>query len=544
MISLRRAVRFCLVLGFALAACDRAAGPTQPLLVTGPSASVSNSAKHGQITARILVDGNGVATLEVRTGQWDNATNTGAFDGSFTKIQYKVYDERGKQILERNRDFKKTAPTFYTESISLCKAKLDDDDSDDNKSAPKLPKPPCGLPFSLSWTVQVKASLKGVQGDPKKSDEVRAVAGVFNNPDVDLAATQILMVIPGPPSYLADLGQVETGTAQTYSVQFYNSPRDGATVGVQANCEVHVFQGTSEVTPGGLTYLWIPNDGSPAYDATVPGSQVSAPVMIAAANVATCQFTMSLPNAGNYRIEVTANTLSPLDFDLSNNTVSGIVQIVAGTPVTPPPSGGPGNNATADDHAYFGPVVSGVAAFLGDSSQRANIDNLSSTVLTSGELQGTYTLKIQLYTIDGPASAPTATRNLAKATWTGSLPDIAAAASGASLNCVSSTQFGTMTPTLAANGNVLEALMCVVPSGDALDIGLSIRWRPATEPPAAVTAAMGAQYYGDILYFDTDLKFSDLPQNPVSHAPVTLSQSGCNTPDMSFGATTCVNRFK
>ena len=55
-----------------------------------------------------MVDKAGLATIEFRTGQVDDATNAQLPDGYFRDIEYKVYDLSGKnprEILNRKINF-------------------------------------------------------------------------------------------------------------------------------------------------------------------------------------------------------------------------------------------------------------------------------------------------------------------------------------------------------------------------------------------------------------------------------------------------------
>ena len=152
-------VAVCLA-ALALAACDR---PTQPIIGSGFANFDGKEAKNGSISSRVLTNKAGVSILEVRTGTFDNATNTGTANGWFEKIKYTVIlldgSKNGKKIFERNVNFKKTMPTVFSEVINVCKK---DDEDDPGKDGDKKPHPPCTLQIDKSYTISIEANLKGV----------------------------------------------------------------------------------------------------------------------------------------------------------------------------------------------------------------------------------------------------------------------------------------------------------------------------------------------------------------------------------------------
>jgi hypothetical protein len=400
------------------------------------------------------------------------------------------------------------------------------------------------LAFDPTYVVVVTAHLRNVAADPRPDIEVRDTADFFFNPDLDLSAATIRKVVAGPPEFLVDLpAQVQKATAQPYQVQFFNNPGTGATVGALVTCEVHVFAGGVEINPA-ITYNWLPN-GRSEFDATKTSSAVSDTVTIFPNNTAGCRFTMSLPNTGTYHITVRAVPVYPSDYDLTNNETSADVIVVDGDPIDPPSGGGGfGTNATADDFYFTGwDGANSFTPIYGDSAQRAQIDKLSSTIVSSSGLSGTFSLTIGLSTIDtlggGSLLAPTATRSLATAVWTGSLPGLVAAAATAPGHCVSSAdQFGTFIVSLAANNNQIDALICVVDASETeVSISTNLRWHPIVAGAPALSVADGAKQFGDYLAWDTNLQLSDLPAiNPVSHALVALTGGPYRTSGGIFAA--------
>jgi hypothetical protein len=570
MISLRTISR-TLLLGaatsFTLAACDRASQVTEPTFGARDATFDRKVVAHPKISARVLINKAGVAVFEVRTGTFDNATNTGAADGYFQSVSYTIVDpanKRYRRVFSREIDFRKSKPTLYSEVINLCGTDNDHDDYDghDHWNLWDLwnllhlkTLPPCPLKFLSTYTVSVNADIAGWSGSNNNSwnsysdDAASDSARVLNNPDLDLSTSPIKMVVAGPNPFVADLGLVQKATNQTYDVTFNNLGPAPRVVGNRATCEVHVFNGTTDVTPAGLTYRWIPN-GRAAYAATKAGSAKSDTTSILPGDNATCEFTMALPDLGSYRIEVTAASDYPGDYDPSNNKVSGTVTIVAGAPSTVPPNGGgsAGVNATANEWLFYGdvnPDGETYGPFLGDSAQSARIDGLSATTVDGSNAVGTFTLKFALSTIDGTTAAPTATRELGTSTWTGSWPDLVAATGAASNHCVSSDAFGSVAVAKAMNNNVLKATICVIPDGANLKVAVNTSWSPMSMPAVSLSTANGATPFGDYVIWDTDLAFTGLTSNPVSHSAVKLTTTADLAPaGTSFGAHVLERRTK
>src|ERR1043166_1049843 len=424
-------VAICLA-GLTLAACDRAGDIPPPSVRAGSATLSGNAAKNGAISARVLTNKSGVSILEVRTGTFDNTTNTGTPDGWFEKIKYTVIlqdgSKNGKKIFERNVNFNKAQPNFFSEVINVCKK---GDEDDPPKDPDKKPHTPCTLQVDKSYVIAIEANLKGVGLDGKKTDVVRDSADFFNGPEIDLSGEKVQLVITTDPRVTTDILAATVDSTTTYQARFVNSSPD---VGVLTTCEVHVFNSANlDVTPAGLTYRWIPN-ARPAYDATKPGSAASDTTTIKPGEQAICEFRMKLAPTGSYRITVTANAVYPDDYDPSNNTATGTVTVITGTPVLPPPNGGFGANAVASDYEFYGAYSTNPLRFFdfrGDSAQRGLIDSLSSTLLVDNGsgLTGSFTLKLHLFTVDRIAPVPaTSTRNLADATWTGDLAALVSAA--------------------------------------------------------------------------------------------------------------------
>ena len=538
-------VAVCLA-ALALAACDR---PTQPIIGSGFANFDGKEAKNGSISSRVLTNKAGVSVLEVRTGSFDNATNTGTPNGWFEKIKYTVIlldgSKNGKKIFERNVNFKKTMPTVFSEVINVCKK--EDQDDPDGDGDDKKPHLPCTLQVDRSYVIAIEANVRGVGIDGTKNDVVRDSADFMTDPEIDLSGTKVEEVMTSSPRTTADVLAATKDSNTTYQTRFTNSST-GA--GVLATCEVHVFNSANlDVTPSGLTYRWIPN-ARPAYNATKPASAASDTTTIKPGEMAICEFRMKLSPVGNYTVKVTANALYPDDYDPSNNTATGTISVIDGGVVLPP-SGGFGVNATANDIGFYRvyPPLS-PSDYRGDSAQRARIDSLALTLLTSSGLTGTYTLTLRLFTVDSVAPVPaTDTRDLAQATWTGNLADLWNVARVASNHCASSDQVGSMSVPLARNNNPLQLLICVTNEANTNNyrFGVSVRWgyqNGESFPP--VPAGNNTASYGDYLYFHTDLTFSDFPpeKSGHSHAPVALSVDGDPVVHPNFGPVLRVHRYK
>src|SRR5581483_5288714 len=77
---------------------DRLTDPTAPAVQAGPASLTTTPTslpKIAQIDARFLIAKSGAALIEVRTGTFDDATNTGTPNGYFDKITYTVKNPQG-----------------------------------------------------------------------------------------------------------------------------------------------------------------------------------------------------------------------------------------------------------------------------------------------------------------------------------------------------------------------------------------------------------------------------------------------------------------
>ncbi len=300
----------------------------------GKVGSTGNSAKNGSIDVRVLLDKSGGAVLEIRTGTFDDATNTGTPNGYFQNVQYKVYDGSKKQVQVENVKFKTDGTTKYVTSINLCSTNEDEEYDDHNHDHDhdhdrdhnhENRTPSCAKTFGAGWTVSVQANLKGVGGDDKKTDVVRVDGTPVYLPDVDLTKQGIYVV--GADGSQSPASQVTPGVATTYSVTIPNNkPVLGLpnSVGVVTTCAVSV---------DGITQFALPTSGFGKSSNPNLFSYVgSGTQTIAGGASAPCQFTLTL-SAGKHTVKVTAVVLYPGDYDSLNNSTQAItVTAVSGSP--------------------------------------------------------------------------------------------------------------------------------------------------------------------------------------------------------------------
>ena len=274
----------------------------------GKVGDVGNSAKNGDIDARVLLDKAGNALLQVRTGTYNPTNNVAVPNGYFQSIQYKIYDDKGKQVGVRNVKFKTDGINLYSAYIDLCgSSDLNDDDDEEA--------PACTLRYQLSWSVSVQANLKGVGGDDKKTDVVREDGVDAYLPDIDLTNQKLYTIGAGGVPSVASA--VPAAAPVTYTVAFPNDkPINGVanTIGVVATCAVFVDGKPQVAVPNVPVFGIYPN---PYLFAYVNGATQPIP----AGTTGACQFSLSLP-AGSHTIQVFAINVLPGDYDYSNNGTS------------------------------------------------------------------------------------------------------------------------------------------------------------------------------------------------------------------------------
>jgi hypothetical protein len=335
MISLQRSffvALACALVGLPLASCgDGAMAPSRPVVAAdgasrdGKPGDVGNAAKSGSISVRVLLDATGGATVEFRTGTYNESTGLPAMpastDGYFTKIQYKVNNAAGKQILVRNIKLESNR-SYYTERLNLC-GSSDDDENDDGKSSS------CSTKYDPSFSVTTQANLKGVGNDGHSADVTRDDgAPELYYGDVNLTG-QPVYLLSGATRVSLATASVPLGL-QTYQVDLPNIPVKQPAAGVQTQCLVFVDGSAIPqipstglyVNPNGFTYV---GNSSP---------------FIAAGSTSSCTFTLNL-SAAAHKISVTALAVAPGDYNPANNstavfsftprTVSGPLNIKLGS---------------------------------------------------------------------------------------------------------------------------------------------------------------------------------------------------------------------
>lgn len=303
----------------ALTACENPSSPsvsdevlptTAALSTTTDGRKVTCPGKSGGVcdmSVSVVMTPAGSATLIVRTGGYDQATGTHDPNGTFEKIQYKIFDGKGKLIATKN------------------------DDAEGTVHVTRLP----GT-FKAEYRVEVQANIRNHSGK-KGMAVVRGVASPSFLPDIDLSAESIELLVNGERRPLTT---VAAGSPNTYVVDFANTKPVGGvppTIGIQTLCVVSV-DGVPQVP------------GSGAFGFSYVGG---ATQYIGPGQTGTCSFNLTL-GAGEHTVKVTAVAADMFfESDTTNNSVTGTVtatetagqpadvavtslaRIVDGSPVTP-----------------------------------------------------------------------------------------------------------------------------------------------------------------------------------------------------------------
>jgi hypothetical protein len=296
MISLRtRAGIAATILAFT--ACrDLPTPPTQRVAPSTPAfdgkvGDPGNAAKNGSISVRALLDVSGAATLEVRTGTYNAQTNTGVPDGYFESIQYKISNAAGKQVLVKSVKLGAPGVSLFTTPIDLCDGQT-----------------PCTARVGAGWTVSVQADLKGVGGDDRKTDVVRA----------ESAFAQTAPAVPVDVSAGA-LERVGNGVSATTII-----PLDTSVVGKTITVRSIIQNSSASSTTVDCSVT------SPAHlKATAVGPITN--VVVPAGGTAVCQYALQAIALGTFPVSISVAPSAgvPADPNMSNNSASGSLRVVA-----------------------------------------------------------------------------------------------------------------------------------------------------------------------------------------------------------------------
>jgi hypothetical protein len=344
-----------------------------------------NEAKHGTINVRALLDGAGTAVLEVRTGTFNSQTNVATPDGYFQSIQYKIYDTDGKLRLVKNVHFSAPGVVSYVTVVDLCS-----DSDEDLGNGPHAgaranedgAQPPCTTKVGDGWKAVVLANLKGVAGDPNKTDVVRAEA-IFALDDTPPPAGAVDIAVGA----LQRVGNgVDANTLMTL---------DTTAAGTVIKVRTVIYNATSTATNVDCT---INADGT--LGATPVGSVLN--VAVSPIGTAICEFTLSPLALGVYpiSISVTPSAGSPADPHVTNNIASGTLRVLTG-----------GRFSALDlngmdvKQEWFNAI--GATAFPADSLTLQNVraSQLALIVVPTQDVIGTFTLKGTV--ISGSVTYPT-----------------------------------------------------------------------------------------------------------------------------------------
>lgn len=153
----------------------------------------------------------GSATLVVRTGGYDELTGVQAPNGTFEKIQYKIFDAQGKHVATKNLN---ATGTLFQTALS-------------------------GV--SAGYRVEVQANIRQHQGKTGLA-VVRGSATAVPAPDIDLSAEAIEQLVGTTRLALAP---VLAGSPNTFVVDFSNT----STTGIAANCVVAAGGTTQTIGP-------------------------------------------------------------------------------------------------------------------------------------------------------------------------------------------------------------------------------------------------------------------------------------------------------
>jgi hypothetical protein len=267
-------------------------------------------------TARVLIDKLGNATLEVRSGTFDNATNTGTPYGKIQNVEYTVKSPTGRKLLDGEAKVK-PANALFTASLTVLQPAVTSSKADDDRySSSKSPVKPAVL-FDPADSVLVTATIMRPSatstgdnghhdGESDNNDDAlgqtctaSVVAVVVRPADIAVGVERLVdggTAVPAP-----NFGDANPGTTYVFAA-WVTSPANSLPADVTCSATV---TGTS-VANYQLTWL--------TQQVHVNGGGREA-----------CRFTLSLPIPDTYTISVTATSAG--DPNATNNTATGTIVV-------------------------------------------------------------------------------------------------------------------------------------------------------------------------------------------------------------------------
>jgi len=211
------------------------------------------------------------ATLIVRTGGYDQATGLQYPNGTFEKVQYKIYDLKGKLVATTNDG---ASGVVYRTTLPGS--------------------------FKAGYRVEVQANIRDHSGK-KGTAVVRGIGIPVPAPDIDLSARQIKQLVNG---LAVALTPVLEGSANTYVVDFVN----GSATGIGVNCVVSVDGTVQAAGQNGFSFV-----GSPS-------------VYVGPGQTKQCAFTLALTTAIHPVVVTAAVADGFMDANPANNSVAGSIE--------------------------------------------------------------------------------------------------------------------------------------------------------------------------------------------------------------------------
>jgi hypothetical protein len=284
---------------------------TQPIARSGAATADKGDDDHRNptpcpVSARVVVDRYGTATMEVRAGNFDAVTGAGAIYGKINRVVYTVTTSTGQTLLVN--DVKVSPPNpLFTTSLTLLQG------GDD--ATGKAGKSDHGATAPVHFDASDKVSVTVTIDRPSLASHQDATNDANNLAGPCTATVQAVIIKPadllvGPFERLVtggasvpapDFGTVSPATPQTFSFKV-SSPLNS--LDADATCSLAV-SGTNVGTP---IVQWLTQQ-----------------VHLTAGSSQTCQFTLTLPNPGTFTLAATATSAD--DPNPSNNTSTGTIVV-------------------------------------------------------------------------------------------------------------------------------------------------------------------------------------------------------------------------